>query len=56
METAFKAEISDHVGRERQDPAGRKRGNSCIGHRSKTGLTELRPVNIKMHVTGNSQA
>jgi putative transposase len=42
LETALEAEISDH------DPAGRNRGNSRNGVRSKTVLTEIGPVEIEV--------
>jgi transposase-like protein len=46
LETALEAEISEHLGYDRHDPAGRNGDNSRNGHRSKTVLTELAPVDI----------
>jgi putative transposase len=48
LETALEAEISDHLGYDRHDPAGRNGDNSRNGHRSKTVLTELGPVDIEV--------
>jgi Transposase, Mutator family len=46
LETALEAEMSEHLGYEKHDPAGRNRGNSRNGIRSKTVLTEIGPVEI----------
>jgi hypothetical protein len=46
LETALEAEISEHLGYDRHDPAGRNGENSRNGHRSKRVLTELGPVDI----------
>jgi transposase-like protein len=46
LETALEAEISEHLGYDRHDPAGRNGDNSRNGHRSKTVLTELGPVEV----------
>lgn len=46
LETALEAEISEHLGYGRHDPAGRNGENSRNGHRSKTVLTELGPVEV----------
>ena len=40
LERALGAELSDHLGYERGDPAGRGTGNSRNGHSDKTVLTE----------------
>jgi putative transposase len=48
LETALEAEISEHLGYDRHDPAGRNGENSRNGHRSKTVLTELGPVEIEV--------
>jgi transposase-like protein len=36
LETALEAEMSEHLGYEKHDPAGRNRGHSRNGIRSKT--------------------
>ncbi|MEA2686056.1 MAG: putative transposase [Actinomycetota bacterium] len=46
LETALEAELSEDLGCEPHDPAGRKSGNSRNGTRSKTVLTEVGPVEI----------
>jgi transposase-like protein len=46
VESALEGEITDHLGYERHDVAGRDGGNSRNGHRSKTVLTEVGPVEI----------
>jgi putative transposase len=46
VESALEGEITDHLGYDRNDPAGRDGGNSRNGHRSKTVLTEVGPVEI----------
>jgi putative transposase len=46
LETALEAELSDHLGYDKHDPAGRNRENSRNGTRAKTVLTELGPVEI----------
>jgi transposase-like protein len=46
LETALEAEISEHLGYDRHDAAGRNGDNSRNGHRSKRVLTELGPVDI----------
>ena len=48
VETAFEEEMSDHLGYDRHDPAGRDGGNSRNGTRSKTVLTEIGPVEIEV--------
>ena len=40
LERALGAELSDHLGYEKGDPAGRGTGNSRNGHSDKTVLTE----------------
>ena len=40
IETALEEEISDHLGYDKHDPAGRNRGNSRNGRRSKTIVTD----------------
>jgi transposase-like protein len=46
VETALEAEMSEHLGYDKHDAAGRNRGNSRNGIRSKTVLTEIGPVQI----------
>jgi hypothetical protein len=46
LETALEAELTEDLGYEPNDPAGRNSGNSRNGTRSKTVLTEVGPVEI----------
>jgi putative transposase len=46
LETALEAELSDHLGYDKHDPAGRNHGNSRNGTRSKTVITDIGPVEI----------
>ena len=46
IESALEGEITDHLGYDRHEVAGRDGGNSRNGHRSKTVLTEVGPVEI----------
>src|SRR5262245_54309570 len=46
LETALEAEMTEHVGYEKHDPAGRGTGNSRNGTRSKRVITEIGPVEI----------
>jgi hypothetical protein len=48
LETALDAEMSEHVGYDKHDPAGRNGQNSRNGTRSKTVLTEVGPVEIEV--------
>jgi hypothetical protein len=48
LETALEAELGEHLGYDRHDPASRDGGNSRNGHRPKTVLTELGPVDIEV--------
>lgn len=48
LESALDGEITDHLGYERHDPAGRDGGNSRNGNRAKTVLTETGPVQIEV--------
>lgn len=48
LETALDAEMTEHLGYEKHDPAGRGSGNSRNGTRSKTVLTEIGPVEIEV--------
>lgn len=46
LEPALEGEITDHLGYDKHDRAGRGTGNSRNGTRSKTGLTDVGPVEI----------
>jgi putative transposase len=48
LETALEAEMSEHLGYDRHDPAGRDGGNSRNGTRTKTVLTEIGPVEVEV--------
>lgn len=48
VETALEEELSDHLGYDKHDPAGRNGGNSRNGYRTKTVLTEIGPVQIEV--------
>src|SRR5688500_17934401 len=47
LESALEGEISDHLGYDKGDPAGKNGGNSRNGVRAKTVLTEIGPVDIE---------
>ena len=48
LEASLEAEMSEHLGYDRHDPAGREKGsNSRNGTRSKTVLTDVGPVDIE---------
>jgi putative transposase len=46
LESALEGEITDHLGYDKHDPAGRGTGNSRNGTRAKTVLTDIGPVQI----------
>ncbi len=46
LETALQAELTEHLGYDKHEPAGRDSGNSRNGTRNKTVLTEVGPVEI----------
>ena len=46
FEAALEEEMSEHLGYDKHDPAGRNHGNSRNGVRAKTVLTEIGPVEI----------
>ena len=48
VEGALEGELDDHLGYERNDPAGRDGGNSRNGYRAKTVLTDTGPVEISV--------
>ncbi len=46
LETALEVEMTDHLGYDKHDPAGRNHGNSRNGTRAKTVITEIGPVQV----------
>ncbi|CNF21443.1 transposase%2C Mutator family protein [Mycobacterium tuberculosis] len=48
LESALEGEITDHVGYDKLDAAGRGSGNSRNGSRAKTVLTDVGPVEVKV--------
>jgi putative transposase len=46
LESALEGEITDHLGYDKHDPAGRGTGNSRNGTRAKTVLTDVGPVQV----------
>src|SRR5437588_2306604 len=46
LEGALEGEMDAHLGYARHDPAGRDGGNSRNGHRAKTVLTDVGPVEV----------
>jgi transposase-like protein len=48
LESALDGEITDYLGYDKHDPAGRNTGNSRNGTRSKTVLTDVGPVEISV--------
>ena len=48
LETALEAEMTEHLGYDKHDPAGRNGENSRNGTRAKTVLTEIGPVEIEV--------
>src|SRR5581483_127272 len=48
LESALEGEITDHVGYDRYDATGRGSGNSRNGTRSKTVLTDVGPVEVRV--------
>ena len=48
LETALEAELSEYLGYEQYDAAGRDGGNSRNGTRTKTVFTEIGPVEIEV--------
>ena len=48
VEGALEGELDDHLGYEKNDPAGRNGGNSRNGHRAKTVLTEAGPAGFSV--------
>ena len=54
LETALDAEMTEHLGYDKHDAAGRGSGNSRNGTRSKTVFTEIGPVEIEVPRDTNS--
>ena len=48
LESALEGEITDHVGYDKHDPAGQGSGNSRNGHRAKTVITDVGPVEVRV--------
>ncbi len=48
LESALDGEITDHVGYDKHDPAGRGGGNTRNGSRTKTVQTEIGPVEVRV--------
>lgn len=48
LESALDGEITDHVGYDKHDPAGRGSGNTRNGSRTKTVQTEIGPVEVRV--------
>jgi transposase-like protein len=48
LESALDGEITDHVGYDKHDPAGRGSGNTRNGSRNKTVLTDVGPVEVRV--------
>src|SRR5919112_3314270 len=48
VESALEGELTDHLGYDRHDAAGRDGGDSRNGHRAKTVLTDVGPVQVEV--------
>jgi transposase-like protein len=48
LEAALDGEITDHLGYDKHDPAGKNGGNSRNGARAKTVLTDVGPVEVSV--------
>jgi transposase-like protein len=48
LESALEGEVTDHLGYDKGDPAGKNGGNSRNGVRGKTVLTEVGPVEVSV--------
>src|ERR671936_2030618 len=53
LEAALEAEMDEHLGYDKHDPAGRNGGNSRNGRRGKTLLTEVGRVDIGVPRAGD---
>lgn len=54
LESALEGEITDHLGNDKHDAAGKNGGNSRNGKRSKTVLTGVGPVEITVPATATA--
>ena len=48
LESALEGGVTDHVGYDKHDPAGKGSGNSRNGTRAKTVLTDVGPVEVRV--------
>jgi transposase-like protein len=48
LESALEGEMTDHLGYDRHDPAGKNGGNSRNGKRTKTVVTDVGPVAVEV--------
>src|ERR1044072_754089 len=48
LESALEGEITDHPGYDRHDPAGKNSGNTRNGSRTKTVVTDVGPVEVRV--------
>ena len=48
LESALEGEITDHLGYDKHDPAGKNSGNSRNGSRAKTVVTDVGPVQVRV--------
>jgi transposase-like protein len=48
LESALEGEITDHLGYDRHDPVGKNSGNSRNGSRTKTVVTDVGPVEVRV--------
>src|SRR5262245_52116282 len=48
LESVLEGEVTDHVGYDKHDASGRNSGNSRNGTRTKTVLTDVGPVEVKV--------
>ena len=55
LESALEGEITDHLGYDKHDAGGRGSGNSRNGTRSKTVLTDVGPVEVKVPRDGRAR-
>jgi hypothetical protein len=51
LESTLEGKITDHLGHDKHDPAGKNGADSRNGKRSKTVLTDLGPVEMAVPVT-----
>jgi putative transposase len=48
LESALEGEITDHLGYDKHDPVGKNSGNSRNGSRTKTVVTDVGPVEVRV--------